>query len=72
MSFRKSEKKAKKGSLVRGSSASGVSPPGASSGGQAAGGLLPEGVRSKLWELFGQIEHEFESIYSENAAREFI
>ena len=35
-----------------------------------SGQALPEGTRSKLWELFGQIEHEFENLYSENAARE--
>ena len=76
MSFRKAEKKAKKGSS--GGRGSGVSPPSSSlatvsaqQGGGAGSGLLPEGTRSKLWELFGQIEHEFENLYSENAAREF-
>ncbi len=44
------------------------SPPG--SGGGAVS--LPESTRSKLWELFGQIEHEFELIHSENTACEFI
>ncbi len=43
------------------------SPP--ASGGAAVG--LPESTRSRLWELFGQIEHEFELIHGENAAREF-
>ena len=55
---------------------SGASPPSSnlvavSGGGPGgSGGVLPEGVRSKLWELFGHIEHEFEHLYSENAARE--
>lgn len=76
MSFRKTEKKAKKSST--GGRGSGVSPPSSSlvavsaqqGAGGSGGGLLPEGTRSKLWELFGQIEHEFENLYSENAARE--
>ena len=85
MSFKRTEKKAKKsasGGARGASSASGASPPSSSlvavssqqSGGGPGGGgsgILPEGARSKLWELFGQIEHEFESLYSENAAREF-
>ena len=73
MSFRKTEKKTKKSST--GGRGSGVSPPSSSlatvqQSGSGAGSL-PEGTRSKLWELFGQIEHEFESLYSENAARKF-
>jgi len=35
-----------------------------------SGGSLPEGSRTKLWELFGQIEHEFELLHGENVARE--
>lgn len=38
----------------------------------APGGGLPESTRSRLWELFGQIEHEFELIHSENAACELV
>ena len=83
MSFRKAEKKAKKGTGGGRSSTSGVSPPSSGlvtvnsaagqPGGSGAAGtaLLPEGTKSKLWELFAQIEHEFENLYSENAAREF-
>ena len=82
MSFKKIEKKAKKSTSGGGrntSGTSGVSPPSSnlvavssSQPGPGGGsGLLPEGTRSKLWELFGQIEHEFESLYSENAAREY-
>ena len=83
MSFKRTEKKAKKsgsGGGPRGAS-SGASPPssnlvavsqsgGSGAGPGGAGGVLPEGARSKLWELFGHIEHEFEHLYSENAARE--
>ena len=76
MSSKKAEKKSKKGSS-RGSS-SWSSPPGnagasssaasliASGGGP--GSMLPEGARARLWELFGQIEHEFELLHVENAA----
>ena len=39
-----------------------------SGGGQA--GALPEEPRRKLLELFGQIEQQFEQLYTENAARE--
>ena len=74
MSFRKTEKKAKKSSTGGRGSGSGVSPPSSSLATvqqpASGAGNLPEGTRSKLWELFGQIEHEFENLYSENAARE--
>ena len=79
MSFKRTEKKAKKsGSVGSRGAASGTSPPSSSlvavssqqSGGGGGSGILPEGTRSKLWELFGRIEHEFENLYSENAARE--
>ena len=85
MSFKKTEKKTKKSTFGGARSASigaGTSPPSSSlvsvstqqSGSGAGSGtsLLPEGAKSKLWELFGQIEHEFENLYSENAAREFL
>ena len=77
MSFKKTEKKAKKNSS--GGRGSGVSPPSSSlaaisaqSGSGAGGGVLPEGTRTRLLELFAQIEHEFENVYSENAARELL
>lgn len=37
-----------------------------------SGGSLAEGSRTKLWELFGQIEHEFEQLHCENVARELV
>ena len=30
--------------------------------------ILPPDVRSRLWKLFGQIEHELEGMYAENVA----
>ena len=41
-----------------------------SSGSGAASGALPDTAKSRLWDLFGAIEHEFESLHAENAARE--
>ena len=35
------------------------------------GGGLPDGVRGRLLDLFGQIEREFETLYTENAACEY-
>lgn len=35
-------------------------------------GSLPESSRTKLWELFGQIEHEFEQLHLENVACELV
>lgn len=75
MASKKAEKKSKKGSSR--SSTSWASPPGSAgasssaaalSGGPAS--LLPEGTRARLWELFGQIEHEFELLHIENATCE--
>lgn len=45
-----------------------TTPPGGVGGG---GSGLPEPVRGRLWELFGQIEREFEMLHTENAARKF-
>ena len=42
-----------------------TTPPG---GGGGAGGGLPEGMKGRLCELFGQIEREFELLYAENTA----
>ena len=41
-----------------------------SSGTGSASGTLPDAAKSRLWDLFGAIEHEFESLHAENAARE--
>ena len=42
----------------------------APTGGGSGGGGLPEAVRGRLWELFGQIEREFEMLHMENASCE--
>lgn len=60
----KKKKESKKGSA---SSVSGWP----STSGVQVGGALPEATKSRLWELFGAIEHEFENLYSENAACKF-
>lgn len=41
-----------------------------SPGSGVAAGPLPEAAKSRLWELFGAIEHEFEALHAENAACE--
>ena len=33
--------------------------------------LLPPHLRSRLYDLFGQIEREFEALYADNLAREY-
>lgn len=72
MSFKiKSDKKTKKSSLRSGPS---NSPPGLASISTAGpvsvvgGEQSAEGARAKLQELFGQIEHQFELMMSENSA----
>lgn len=41
-----------------------------SPGSGVAAGPLPDATKSRLWELFGAIEHEFETLHAENAACE--
>lgn len=43
-----------------------------SPGSGVAAGPLPDATKSRLWELFGAIEHEFETLHAENAARECV
>ena len=74
MSFKKSEKKSKDVKKQRmwppGSQISPPSAGGLAASGGATGAALPEGAKTRLWELFGQIELEFQQLHSENAARE--
>ena len=59
MASKKAEKKSKESKKLRSLA---LSPP--------SGGGMPEEARSKLSELFGQIEHQFELLHTENAACE--
>ena len=63
MASKKAEKKGKESKKLRNLTLSPPSAPG-------PGGGLPEEAKTKLSELFGQIEHQFELLHSENAARE--
>ena len=47
------------------------SSPSAAKNVEAARTSLPESSRTRLWELFGLIEKEFETIHSENTVRKY-
>ena len=62
----KKKKESKKGAASGGSGGSWPSP---TSGVTATS--LPEPAKSRLWELFGAIEREFEQLHADNAARTY-
>lgn len=62
----KKKKDSKKGAGSA-SAGSGGSWPSPNSG--VAGTPLPESTKSRLWDLFGAIEREFEQLHADNAAR---
>ena len=61
-SSKKSSRQERSSAAAPAAAAVNTTPPG--------GGGLPDGVRGRLLDLFGQIEREFEVLYTENAARE--
>lgn len=63
-----SKKKKESGKKEKAGGGAGVNWPSPGSG-VAAGGGLPEQTKSRLWELFGAIEREFEQLHADNAAR---
>lgn len=60
----KKKKDSKKGAVGGGTGGSWPSP-----GSGVAAAPLPESTKSRLWELFGAIEREFEQLHADNAAR---
>ena len=60
----KKKKESKKGTAGAAGGAAWPSP-----GSGAAAAPLPEPAKSRLWELFGAIEREFELLHADNAAR---
>ena len=65
---RMSSKKKKDSKKTAGGGGGGGGWPSPGSG--VAAGPLPDAAKSRLWELFGAIEHEFETLHAENAACE--
>ncbi|CAI8039992.1 hypothetical protein GBAR_LOCUS22304 [Geodia barretti] len=61
----KKKKDSKKGAGGGGTGANWPSP---GSGSGVAAGSLPEPAKSRLWELFGAIEREFEQLHADNGA----
>jgi hypothetical protein len=59
----KKKKDSKKGAGGGGTGANWPSP-----GSGVAAGPLPEPAKSRLWELFGAIEREFEQLHADNSA----
>ena len=67
---KKKDSKKGAGSTLASSVGSGGSWPSPSSG--VATTTLPEPAKSRLWDLFGAIEREFEQLHADNAACEYM
>ena len=66
---RMSSKKKKDSKKGAGGGGTGANWPSPGSGSGVAAGSLPEPAKSRLWELFGAIEREFEQLHADNGAR---
>ena len=65
----KKKKDSKKGSGP-GAASAGAGGNWPSPGSGVAASALPEPAKSRLWDLFGAIEREFEHLHAENTSRE--